>query len=94
MSVDFLAEVEELLNEAKGSPQGSIALKEVCERYQGTAVYIPLFSAVYRAYRDEQIRLNFKGKNYKELAEKWELSERQVRNIVKSGPVAFSEQKF
>ncbi len=47
--------------------------------YAGRTVYFPY---VDRLIRNEIIRQEYKGYNVKELAERYRLSERQIRNIV------------
>lgn len=81
----FLADVEELLNQALGHPKGTLALKAVCERWGGEAVYIPKLPELFLAVRNEKIRLSFRGDNYEELALTHRLTIRQIRNIIHKG---------
>lgn len=78
----FLAEVETLLNQALGWPNGTKSLKEVCERHSGSRVYIPTATELYVGWRNKQIRDKFKGDNCGELAIEWGLSDIQVWRIV------------
>lgn len=78
----FLADVEELLNQALGHPKGTLALKTVCEKWGGEAVYIPSKTEFFLIARNEEIILKFHGDNYEELALEYKLTERQVRRIV------------
>ena len=50
----------------------------------GSTVYIPVLDQLYRAVRDRQIREEFNGFNWRELARKHGLTERRVRMIIKS----------
>lgn len=81
----FLADVEELLNQALGHPKGTLALKAVCEKWGGEAVYIPSQTELFLAVRNEEIRLKFRGDNYEELALASNLTVRQIRNIIHKG---------
>ena len=50
-------------------------------RLGGLQIYVPLQSAAFRKNRDEQVRLSFNGRNIKELARKYNMSERSIRRI-------------
>lgn len=50
--------------------------------FGGCNLYIPSERTVFRTVRDKKIREEFTGCNYDELAEKYCLSARQVRNII------------
>lgn len=83
----FLQEVEELLNDIMGEdpagcPLGTLALRDILQRHGGVDIYIPCLTERYRAWRDEQIRVEFQGDNYGELALRWDLEERWIREIV------------
>lgn len=55
---------------------------KVAEKYQGTALYLPKLDPLLRKIRDDKIRSEFNGGNYKELAIKYNLTEVWVRQIV------------
>lgn len=59
---------------------------KIAEKYQGTAIYLPKLDALIRKIRDERIRQEFNGGNYKELAIKYKLTEVWVRQIVDEHP--------
>jgi len=80
--LNFLAELEELLNNEMGAPAGSHALKALCERHHGSRVYIPSATEIYRDWRNRQIEFDFMGDNHDKLANEWRLTERQIRRIV------------
>ena len=80
--LNFLGDVESLLNEALGFPRGTEALKVVCEKHQGTTCYIPSATEVFISWRNGRIRDRFKGDNYDELAGEFNLSASQVRRII------------
>jgi len=50
--------------------------------YAGTYLYIPKLDAFERMVRDEKIKRDFNGYNYKYLAHKYGLTEISIRNIV------------
>lgn len=81
----FLAEVEELLNEKMGYPAGTLKLLEICQRHAGTEVYIPSKTEASMAYRDSRIREKYNGCNLSELMIEFDLSENQIRTIIKNG---------
>lgn len=78
----FLAEVEELLNQALGHPKGTLVLSELCNRHAGAVVYVPSRTELSIKLRNEMIKRRFRGDNYKDLAMWHGLTERQVRRIV------------
>ncbi len=57
---------------------------ELVKTYGGTSIYVHKAQTIERSLRDEAIRKEFKG-DYKRLALKYGLSERQVREIVDKG---------
>lgn len=50
--------------------------------YGGTSIYIKKPDGFLRASRNEQIKEEFNGYNYRQLATKYDLSEVQIRSIV------------
>ena len=58
------------------------ALKLVTE-YSGEMVYIPKYEAITRALRNKAILAEATGKNYKELARKFNLTTRVIRTIIR-----------
>lgn len=48
----------------------------------GQEVYIPKRESLEREARDRDIRARFNGGNYRELAARFQLSERQIRKII------------
>lgn len=79
---NFLEDVEGLLNQSLGFPQGTEAMKRLCEKHQGAEVYVPSATEAFIAYRNERIRERFNGSNYAALAAEEGLSEMHVRRIV------------
>jgi len=78
----FLAEVEQLLNDALGSPHGTLEFKGILDRHGGGDIYIPTSTEVYNLWRQKQIRARFTGSNYQELADETGLSARHIRRII------------
>lgn len=60
---------------------------KVAEKYQGMALYLPKLDALIRKLRDDKIRAEFNGGNYRELAIKYKLTEVWVRQIVDERPI-------
>lgn len=59
------------------------AFLALAEQYGGYQLYIPKLKGILKNNRDEAIRAEFTGFNYKELARKYGLSPRYIRQIVK-----------
>lgn len=57
---------------------------KLVDLYQGAAIYFPKIEKVLIKIRDKNIRKEFNGGNYKELAIKYGLTERWIREIVSS----------
>lgn len=61
---------------------GLAAFLELMQGYGGTYQYIPKMDMVLRKVRDDKIRGDFNGSNYKQLAVKYSLTEISIRRIV------------
>lgn len=61
---------------------GAGVAEAIGREFAGQRLEIPSQAAQFRAWRDEQIRLEFNGRNHRELARRWGLTVRQVRRIV------------
>ncbi len=61
---------------------GPEAYAKLVEIYGGTMVYVQKKDSFVRAARNEDIRREFDGTNYRRLAAKYQLSEAAVRYIV------------
>lgn len=74
---------------ALGKRIGPVALNELLEVFGGQKPHIPKANSFWRSLevtvRNETIRTQFRGNNIEQLALEYELSERQLRNIV-AGP--------
>lgn len=55
---------------------------QLVQAYGGMQLYIPKEESLQRNARDEEIRANFTGHNFTELAKRYKLTERYVREIV------------
>lgn len=54
------------------------------DTYGGTSnLYVPVAEQLVRPVRDEMIRREYNGRNIYELARKWGLTDRSIREIVK-----------
>lgn len=61
---------------------GMEAFRALVRAYSGTSIYIPKIESLEKAVRDEYIKKEFDGTNYRELALKYGLTETWIRNIV------------
>ena len=79
-------QIEDLPVELAGIAEviGLPAVLQLVEIYGGEAIYINKRESVYRAARDRQIRAEFNGRNYRELAQEYGLTVSMVRQIVGS----------
>ena len=77
---DIYEELEELI--------GPEAAQRLVDHYSGSSIYIP--RSIYIKRKHRQIKEDFKnGANYRELAQRYGLSERYIRRIVhRKGPFA------
>jgi Mor family transcriptional regulator len=46
------------------------------------AIYIPKYDAITRAVRNRVIKAEFTGNNHKELAKKYRVTQRHIRQII------------
>ena len=61
---------------------GICNLKKLMEAYPGGYIYIPKLDKLERIDRNEHIRADFNGYNFRELAIKYRLTEVSIRSIV------------
>ena len=83
-SGDFL-EFERQLVAVCGTDCKQKCMKIMFAMLGGLRVTIPDLDELYRRDRNRSIRDEFRGNNYEELAIKYRLNTRQVRNIVSRG---------
>jgi len=57
---------------------------EFCNEYGGIAIYFPSKKTLLRNGRNREIIKMYNGKNIKDLARAFEISEVQVRNIIRT----------
>lgn len=57
--------------------------KKLLVNYSGLPIYIPKIETIIKPARNERIRGEFNGGNYRRLAIKYNLTEVHIRNIVK-----------
>ena len=57
---------------------------EFCNEYGGIAIYFPSKKTLFRNSRNREIIDRYNGKNIKDLAREFEISEVQVRNIIRT----------
>ena len=51
--------------------------------FQSTEMYIPNTNNILRSARNRSIRKEFTGDNYRELSRKYDLSDKQIKTILK-----------
>jgi Mor family transcriptional regulator len=61
---------------------------KLVKRFGGDSLYIQVSHKLAKSRRNAEIKRNFTGKNYNELAQSNNLSARQVRNIIPRNIVA------
>ena len=61
---------------------GLEAFMSLVRAFNVTSIYIPKIESLEKTVRDELIKEEFDGSNYKELALKYGLTETWIRNIV------------
>lgn len=64
---------------------GLVSLIKVLEIIGGTTIYAPKVDTVTRPIRDLQIKKEFNGYNHLELAKKYNLTERTIRDLCGNG---------
>lgn len=60
---------------------GEKAYAQLVRQFGGLSIYIAKADSVIRSARDEKIRRDFNGYNFKYLVNKYNLSERTIRSI-------------
>lgn len=60
---------------------GLVNLLQLCKLYGGTSLYIPKYDNLIAPAKRRAVAKLFDGKNHKELARRFELSERSVYEI-------------
>ncbi len=78
VQMDNLDEEQKTLAELIGLE----SFKKLVKAFNGTSIYVPKIESVEKAVRDNMIREEFNGGNYKELALKYGLTEMWIRIIV------------
>ena len=84
MSAPETSWLEDLSQEQKKRADliGKDNFKKLMEEYGGTYFYIPKTDKIERRERNEQIKAEFDGYNFRELAQKYGLTEVTIRSIV------------
>ena len=78
LSLEGLPEDLQMIAEALSI---EVALK-MSKCFGGMRLYIPKIEGLLRSDRNEQVRKEFDGGNHRKLAQKYKLSESQIRTIV------------
>ena len=61
---------------------GMEGFRNLVRTFGGTSIYIPKVESLEKTVRDQRIREEFDGSNYKELAMRYGLTETWIRSIV------------
>lgn len=56
---------------------------ELCEAFGGSSIYLPTMKSILRTHRNEEIIRRYNGKNSKELAKEFCISEMYVKSIIR-----------
>lgn len=80
ITVENLPEAYRILADAIGLP----ATIQAAPRLSGLGLYFPKLDRLLEQKRNDMIRREFDGSNYKYLATKYSLTERWVRDIIHS----------
>ena len=78
VQLDNLEEEQKALAELIGMD----AFRSLVRAFNGTSIYIPKIESLEKTVRDQLIKEEFDGGNYRELALKYGLTETWIRNIV------------
>ncbi len=78
-----------ITSDSSGSPVAVITQElgidtaiRIVDLFAGEMIYIPKWQSICRRVRDKRIADEFTGCNYDELAKRYNLKVRQVRNII------------
>lgn len=78
VEIDNLDEEQKALAELIGLD----GFRNLVRAFNGTSIYVPKIESIEKIVRDERIKDEFDGGNYRELALKYGLTETWIRNIV------------
>lgn len=59
------------------------AYKKLVVHYGGRYIYVPKSDTIIRKERDAEICCRFNGSNYSQLAQKYNLTEKRIRSILR-----------
>ncbi len=78
--------IEELPEEFQSLAEevGVEGILRLSEHLGGMSIYVPKIDRLVRKRRDERIRSEFNGANYRELANKYKRTETWIRQIIKN----------
>lgn len=61
---------------------GEDSFEQMLQLFSGQQIYFPNYESFQRQKRNDTIKNQFTGDNFQELAEKYQLSDSQIRRIV------------
>lgn len=84
MDIEKITNFEQLSGEQKEFAEivGIEIYNILIENFGGCQIYIPKRETIFKNIRNKEIRKNFNGCNYREIARKYNLSEKTVYKII------------
>lgn len=84
MDIEKITNSEQLSGEQKEFAEivGIEIYNILIENFGGCQIYIPKRETIFKNIRNKEIRKNFNGCNYREIARKYNLSEKTVHKII------------
>lgn len=84
MDIEKITRTEQLSGDQRELAEtiGIESYKRLVEYFGDCQLYVPKLETFLKDIRNEEIKENFNGSNYRELAKKYSLSEMTIRRIV------------
>ena len=84
MDIEKITRTEQLYGDQRELAEtiGIESYKRLVEYFGGCQLYIPKWETIVKEVRNKEIKENFNGFNYRELAKKYNVSEMTIRRIV------------
>lgn len=84
MDIEKIVSLDQLSGDQRELAEivGLEAYRKLVTNYGGCQIYISKLEMTLKKFRNDEIRRNFNGENYRELAKKYNLSAIMIRRIV------------
>ena len=84
LDIEKITSLEQLSGEQRELAEivGLEVYNMLIENFGGCQMYIPKRETIFKNIRNKEIKKDFNGFNYRELAKKYNLSEKTVRKII------------